>query len=636
MFYGRSSAALCTVALLSMLGCDSVRGPAPQRAPKTNQDRIGDHPKAASAAPSQFTGQFLAADDSLNDLAAQATWCYQKEMYGGARRIWTEVLQKAEQSHGEDHWLAVEARVWLDHLDRIAALSKEDRLRLAQLRLLGDDARLAELKLDFETARAKREQAVAVARTLFGEGDAGHIWHLEELLLSYVATYDTEQARRVALRVLALQETLRGKESPEYATSLCHLARVHMKLDMLGEADRLLQAAYETACATLGKDTLTSARMLTDMARCRYRQERYEETARLCEQAAQALREAENIPEWILADNSIGLAAAQEALGRYGEASETLLQALAKLDPEAKYEEDRSMWGTTQCRLSVVLARLGELREATQVAERGVAAVRRIEGLRKPIAVHLIEAQEDFAFVMLSVGHMPRARTLIRQIVEQYECIWGSEHSAVGEALILAGRIDGVSGQHQQAAETLRRALKIAEDRRGVESLFYAEAADALGYEYVWLGRTDEARPLLEQALANRRKRLPAGHDKIAISLFHLAVLEMAQDNLAQSETHLREALQIYEKAIGVNHPEYAIMLDAHAEMLRRAGRDDEARQIKVRLGPILERLKEEGCVVEHLHDREWPPVVSNENGRQATPADLSPPCAPQERKAHE
>jgi len=551
------------------------------------------------------------ADALLYRQLSQALWCCRQQMFGGARKILTEVLQKAARAHGQGHWIAIEARVWLEHLDRVAALSEEDRRKLEKLLLLDAELAVDYRASDFVAARSKCEEAVQLTAELFGEKDAEYLARLSELQQTCKCCHDYEKARDLAMKLVALQETTYGRQTPYYVDALYDLAYAYAKLDMLLQAEQTLRTAYDLAATTLPDIPSKKARVLHALAAVRYHQEHYEEAMRLGREAAECFQQAANLPPWMRSRNLRRLAAAYGAWGRYAEARQTLNEALAILRPETS-AYDRGDWGAAQCELAVLCAGVGDLKNAARAAELGFAAVHRTEAGDKPVSLQLVGSRKDFAFVQLCLGRVVEARELIGEVLHQHKSIWGENHSAVGKALILAGRIDGAAGHHEQAAEKLRRALKIAAERRGAESLFYADAADALGYECLWLGRTAEARALLAQALANRRRRLPAGHDKIALSLFHLAVLDMVEGEFLRGEKQLREAMQIFEQAIGTTkHPKYLAMLDAYAELLRRMGRREEARQVEARVGPILEHLKQEGCLIENLYPKHWPPTVS-------------------------
>ena len=68
-------------------------------------------------------------------------------------------------------------------------------------------------------------------------------------------------------------------------------------------------------------------------------------------------------------------------------------------------------------------------------------------------------------------------------------------------------------------------------------------------------GRLDEARPLLEEALAGKRATLGEAHPSTLNSLFCLGALLDAQGEAAEALRVLEEALAGYTAALGEAHP---------------------------------------------------------------------------------
>jgi CHAT domain-containing protein len=91
------------------------------------------------------------------------------------------------------------------------------------------------------------------------------------------------------------------------------------------------------------------------------------------------------------------------------------------------------------------------------------------------------------------------------------------------------------------------------------------------------MGRHDEARQHLEEALAIRRKALPPLHPNLANSLNNLGVLLWAMGRHDEARQHLEEALAIRRKALPPLHPDLANSLDNLGMVLHDMGERDAA-----------------------------------------------------------
>ncbi|HEX9735514.1 MAG TPA: tetratricopeptide repeat protein, partial [Thermoanaerobaculia bacterium] len=100
-----------------------------------------------------------------------------------------------------------------------------------------------------------------------------------------------------------------------------------------------------------------------------------------------------------------------------------------------------------------------------------------------------------------------------------------------------AGREVTVREVLDRGAEEIRR-LDAGPELRGM-------LLDAMGTIYLELARFDEARPLLEEALAERRRALPADHPEVAASLHHLGLLSQRTGRYDEAETFYRQAVAI-------------------------------------------------------------------------------------------
>ena len=76
------------------------------------------------------------------------------------------------------------------------------------------------------------------------------------------------------------------------------------------------------------------------------------------------------------------------------------------------------------------------------------------------------------------------------------------------------------------------------------------------------MGDYARAEPLFRQALEIWKKALGEDHPDYAPSLNNLAALYQAMGDYARAEPLFREALEIRKKALGEDHPDYAESLN--------------------------------------------------------------------------
>ena len=123
-----------------------------------------------------------------------------------------------------------------------------------------------------------------------------------------------------------------------------------------------------------------------------------------------------------------------------------------------------------------------------------------------------------------------------------------------------------------------------------------ADLLDALGVAYRSLGRTEEAGPILEEALALRRRALGEQHVQVAESLHNLANVERQLKHLDKAERLTRQALAIQRQAFQKGHRDLARGLNNLASLL-----GEKAEAAEVAGGPLLaeaEALAREGLAM--------------------------------------
>lgn len=121
-----------------------------------------------------------------------------------------------------------------------------------------------------------------------------------------------------------------------------------------------------------------------------------------------------------------------------------------------------------------------------------------------------------------------------------------------------AFRAGSEEGQKLTARQILQRgADRITRDLKEQPAI-QATLMDAIGNAMRSLGLFENAEPLLDRALAIRRKLLPADDPDLATSLFHLGWLCQDRGLFPKAEQFYRDALAIRSRRLGADDPETA------------------------------------------------------------------------------
>lgn len=145
-------------------------------------------------------------------------------------------------------------------------------------------------------------------------------------------------------------------------------------------------------------------------------------------------------------------------------------------------------------------------------------------------------------------------------------------------------------GEPPDVRELLARGTERLGSELAEPSLARARLLDTLGGIHTELGLYDQARPLLEEALALRRRLLGDRHPEVAATLVRLGTLAHLSGQ-GDPEAFFRSALALREDRFGPDHPEVADVLNRLGATLAARGRFDEAESTLRRALAIHERL---------------------------------------------
>ena len=154
-----------------------------------------------------------------------------------------------------------------------------------------------------------------------------------------------------------------------------------------------------------------------------------------------------------------------------------------------------------------------------------------------------------------------------------------------------------------EAEAAYRKALTLREAEGWPTSPRIADLTHDLGTVYRLQGRTDEALALYERAARIYEKGQVT--PRMAMTYHSLAHLHEARGELGEAQRMDQKALELVEAGIGADatpknpgYPVYTHYTQHYAAILRKAGRDEEARRYEERAAGMLRQLEEYGAAL--------------------------------------
>lgn len=185
----------------------------------------------------------------------------------------------------------------------------------------------------------------------------------------------------------------------------------------------------------------------------------------------------------------------------------------------------------------------------------------------------------NLALALMAEGEFNRAETLLRRARFVIESRAGADSLQLVNVLTGLTSVETALGKFSAAEDLGKKAVTIlrkhaansATGNRGEIALVEV----SLGGLYLREGKTAGAEAILTPAVDEERRLFPAGR-RLADGIRMLALLRTQQQAWSQAESLYREALGIYETALGPDHPDIAPVLHEYAGVLKhqRAPKD--------------------------------------------------------------
>ncbi|MGH7671003.1 MAG: tetratricopeptide repeat protein [Gemmatimonadaceae bacterium] len=183
----------------------------------------------------------------------------------------------------------------------------------------------------------------------------------------------------------------------------------------------------------------------------------------------------------------------------------------------------------------------------------------------------------------LSVAAMGLVQARRAEVIARREAEASRQVSSFLTGLFQVSDPGEARGNTVTAREILDRGAEQIRTGLADQPLVQAQMLSTMGTVYRELGLYAEAQPLLEEALATRRRELPADDSLVQASLLELARLAQRQGRFAAAESLYKETLKSRERTVGPASPALAPVLSGLGGMYVTRGRYAEAESLLTR-----------------------------------------------------
>ncbi len=231
-----------------------------------------------------------------------------------------------------------------------------------------------------------------------------------------------------------------------------------------------------------------------------------------------------------------------------------------------------AMRGEVLSTIGSAYAGLGDLPRSAAVLEEAIEDLRAVEPTD---GVFLADALRLLASTYRDQGNTEPIGALLGEALELLRASDAAETTQAAQVHRELGRLDGISGRPEMAAEQHRRALRLwqalgEEAGTAIEEITLAVALEELG-------QVDEALALKRHGLATLVSIHGDDHPQVSSTRNNIAVTLHRLGSYQEAEDLYRDALGTAERTLGSEHPGLASTLSNLGKVLMDQGRFEEA-----------------------------------------------------------
>ena len=389
-----------------------------------------------------------------------------------------------------------------------------------------------------------------------------------------------QRARSLLDRSIALREAELGRDHPDVATSLFHLADVLRRQGQYADATTASRRALAIRSTALGDSSPAVADVLAQLSSLSVYQNRMGEAETLARRAADVRRSAGPSEESRLPTTLESLGSVLYRRGNVAESERVLRESL--VISERVLGPDHVQSGYGMLRLAdVVRVEPSREDEAEALYREGLRRIRAAVGERHPSAAW---AMADLAGLIAPRGKAVEAERLARESLDILRTVFGPDHPTTAGALeghafalLHAGRL--------VQAESLQRASITTWERSvGRNHSAYLQSVGRLATIRMERGALDEADSLLRHTIRVREEEL-GQRGSVLVGLVVAAVGDVAarRGDLPAADSLYHRALAILRESVADGHVDVRRVNRALAALYERWGRRADAAEYRRR-----------------------------------------------------
>jgi len=435
----------------------------------------------------------------------------------------------------------------------------------------------------YEKAATEFENALPEIEKTYGANDTSFF----SICLIYAAvsfdrSYQLDKAEIYNLKAKKVYELNNAINCTLYSVVLNNLAFLYQEKGKYENAELLYLQALQIKKEVLGVKHSDYAAALNNLATLYQNMGYYKKAEPLYLQAIQIDKESLGEYHPGYATDLNNLAEFYIAIGNYEKAEPLYLQAL-QITKKTLSEESPDYAISLTC-LANLYQTLGKYEQAETLYLRALQIKKKVIGEDHP---SYSTSLNNLALLYQSMGMYEKSESLYLKTLKIEKKILGEEHPDYATSLHNLASLYEFLGNYEKSESLYLQALQITKKAFGEEHPDYANSLNSLATLYTTLGnnRTDQlaglnialsyyekAVPLYMQALQIWKKTLGEEHPDYAITLDNLAGIYTYLGNYEKAETLLLQAIQIKKKALGEGHPDYATSINNLAELYRTMG----------------------------------------------------------------
>jgi tetratricopeptide (TPR) repeat protein len=538
-------------------------------------------------------------------LETRALLLAQGDDFAAAIRTQTEALQMWKRVRGAKLWAVTDARLWLDHYERLHNMTPDERRRLKEAQQLQDGLPELQKARKYEEAIAQAQRVLLIYREVLGKE---HRWAGEALAWLgslHGSVEQNDDARRYYDQALALRRKTLGEDHPDVALTLNLLGTQSQRAGQFAEARRFLEQDLAICKAAYGDESERVAGGLNTLANLLMVMGDHSSARPYIEQAL-AMRKKLLGPENADTGNSlISLGMALKGLGDAAAARPLIEQGLAIFKKALGDTHPNTLIALSD--LSDVLKDMGDYAGAREKIEEAWSITRKTLG---PGDRTTLEYMRQHATISHAMGDQARAIKVLRESLALCEPSQGRASSNyIASADLLAAIHEGLAAECEkrddfEAARTARKeVLRIKRELHGDAHWEVTDARQALAdvdvlaaldpqlrqrlrqttrpldyYHELWqAGKSQQARQEAQEALQVAEQVYGKVHRAVCEAIIMTAAVPIAEGRIAEVEPIYRRNCEINLAVLGREHPIYAMSLALLAQACENAKRFDEA-----------------------------------------------------------